>query len=159
MKRNHWDPEVCSEYLANRLKEGRKEMGYTQSEMAEEMQCSLKSYRKWEKMEGLPCLNYAVHLSCILKHDLAYLVGLRDEKNYDISYIGQETGLSENAIKKISSHMGLEALPESLEQIARLRLEYPEESLTELGNKLCPPISKSGVSVRLKKLTQIAESL
>ncbi|MBQ4087808.1 MAG: DNA-binding protein WhiA [Clostridia bacterium] len=63
------------------------------------------------------------------------------------------------AIKKISSHMGLEALPESLEQIARLRLEYPEESLTELGNKLCPPISKSGVSVRLKKLTQIAESL
>ena len=63
------------------------------------------------------------------------------------------------AIKKISNKMGLEALPESLEQIARLRLEYPEESLTELGNMLCPPISKSGVSVRLKKLTQIAESL
>lgn len=63
------------------------------------------------------------------------------------------------AIEKIKKKQGLEALPESLEQIARLRVEYPEASLTELGNLLCPPISKSGVSVRLKKIIQIAESL
>lgn len=63
------------------------------------------------------------------------------------------------AIEKISKKMGLGALPESLEQIARLRLEHPEASLTELGNMLMPPISKSGVSMRLKKIMQIADAL
>ncbi len=64
-----------------------------------------------------------------------------------------------HAIKKIQAKQGLNALPESLEEIARLRLDNPEMTLTELGNMLCPPISKSGVNHRLKKLIRLADSL
>ncbi len=64
-----------------------------------------------------------------------------------------------HAIKKIQAKQGLDALPESLEEIARLRLDNPEMTLTELGNMLCPPISKSGVNHRLKKLIRLADSL
>ncbi len=63
------------------------------------------------------------------------------------------------AIKKIQKKQGLSALPENLESIARLRLENPEATLTELGAWLTPPISKSGVNHRLKKIIQIAQSL
>ncbi len=64
-----------------------------------------------------------------------------------------------NAINIIKNKIGLEAIPESLEQVARLRLEYPEANLTELGNMLVPPISKSGVNHRLKKIMKMAEEL
>lgn len=64
-----------------------------------------------------------------------------------------------NAINVIKSKIGLEAIPESLEQVARLRIEYPEANLTELGNMLVPPISKSGVNHRLKKIMKMAEEL
>ncbi len=63
------------------------------------------------------------------------------------------------AIKKIQKKQGLSSLPENLETIARLRLENPEATLTELGEWLKPPISKSGVNHRLKKIIQIADSL
>lgn len=49
------------------------------------------------------------------------------------------------------------ALPEPLAEIARLRLEYPEESLSALGQKCNPPISKAGVAHRLKKICVLAE--
>lgn len=48
------------------------------------------------------------------------------------------------------------ALPEALAEIARLRLEYPEESLSSLGQKCNPPISKAGVAHRLKKICGLA---
>lgn len=63
------------------------------------------------------------------------------------------------AIGKIKAKQGLESLPEPLKQIAGLRLENPEANLTELGQMLLPPISKSGVNHRLKKIIQMAENL
>ncbi len=63
------------------------------------------------------------------------------------------------AINKIKAKMGLEALPEPLEEMARLRLTNPEANLTELGEMLNPPISKSGVNHRLKRIIKLAESL
>lgn len=50
-------------------------------------------------------------------------------------------------------------LPENLEEIANLRLENPDTSLTALGKMLKVPIGKSGVNHRLKKLQEIAEEL
>jgi len=50
-------------------------------------------------------------------------------------------------------------LPEPLRQIANLRILNPEANLTELGNMLNPPISKSGVNHRLKKIIHMAEEL
>lgn len=62
-------------------------------------------------------------------------------------------------IKFISSKVGLENLPEGLAETARKRLEYPEAALKELGELMDPPLGKSGVNHRLKKLSELAENL
>ena len=62
-------------------------------------------------------------------------------------------------ISLIYEKKGAEYLPASLRQLADERLKNPEISLTELGAKLTPPIGKSGVSHRLKKISKIAEEL
>jgi DNA-binding protein WhiA len=59
----------------------------------------------------------------------------------------------------IRDKVGLATLAEGLEEIALLRIEYPEASLKELGEMLSPPVGKSGVNHRLKKLCEIAEGL
>lgn len=62
-------------------------------------------------------------------------------------------------IRRIEASMGLDALPVQLRQVARVRLEHPESSLTELGAFLDPPVGKSGVNHRLRKLSEIADSI
>ncbi len=62
-------------------------------------------------------------------------------------------------IKYIRDTIGLSELPEGLEEIAKLRLEYPNASLKELGELLSTPLGKSGVNHRLRKLSEIAEQL
>lgn len=69
------------------------------------------------------------------------------------------------AVKQISDIMyirdtvGLEVLPDSLADMAELRLENPEASLKELGEGLVPPVGKSGVNHRLRKISEYAEKL
>lgn len=58
----------------------------------------------------------------------------------------------------IRDTMGFETLPENLREIAELRLEYPEAPLKELGTYLNPPVGKSGVNHRLRKISTIAET-
>lgn len=62
-------------------------------------------------------------------------------------------------IRFIEENAGLSSLPENLEEIARLRLEHSEASLKELGTMLSPPVGKSGVNHRLRKLSEIAEKM
>ena len=62
-------------------------------------------------------------------------------------------------IRFIQEKIGFSALPEGLEQIAKLRLEFPEATLAELGAMLSPAVGKSGVNHRLRKLKSIAEEL
>lgn len=50
-------------------------------------------------------------------------------------------------------------LPEELLQVAKLRLENPEMSLRELCESVEPPLSRSGVNHRLKKIGEIAKGL
>ena len=50
-------------------------------------------------------------------------------------------------------------LSQNLREIAEIRLEYPDVSLKELGELLNPPVGKSGVNHRLRKLGEIAEKL
>ena len=59
----------------------------------------------------------------------------------------------------IRDTIGFDNLTEGLEEIAELRISYPESSLKELGAMLNPPIGKSGVNHRLKKLCSIADGL
>lgn len=63
------------------------------------------------------------------------------------------------AIKKLKDRNIFEKLPESLKEIANLRLENPDISLGELGKLLKTPIGKSGVNHRLKKLEEVAEDI
>jgi len=62
-------------------------------------------------------------------------------------------------IRLLQEKYGLENLPKGLQQIARIRLEEPEASLKELGEMLEPPIGKSGVNHRLRKLSEMADKL
>ena len=55
--------------------------------------------------------------------------------------------------------IGFEKLSEGLEEIALARLLHPEASLKELGELLSPPVGKSGVNHRLRKLSELAEKV
>ena len=59
----------------------------------------------------------------------------------------------------VEKRRGLSSLPKELSQIASLRLEYPEASLEELGKMCEPPVGKSGVNHRLRRIGQIAKEL
>ena len=60
------------------------------------------------------------------------------------------------AIEKLKKNKMYEKLSDNLKEIAILRLEYPDLSLSELGKKAKPPIGKSGVNYRLKKIMELA---
>lgn len=62
-------------------------------------------------------------------------------------------------IMLIEETIGLMELPQGLQDVARLRLEYQEASLQELGDYLEPPVGKSGVNHRLRKISEIAEKI
>lgn len=62
-------------------------------------------------------------------------------------------------IRLIEQKKGFGSLNDGLRQVAELRLQEPDISLKELGELLQPPVSKSGVNHRLRKLSEIAESL
>ena len=59
----------------------------------------------------------------------------------------------------LQKHYGMEKLPENLREMAEIRLEYPESSLQELGKFLNPPVGKSGVNHRLRKLSELADKI
>ena len=60
------------------------------------------------------------------------------------------------SIRTVAQKIGLHNLPESLRQAAELRVKYPEATLQELGEFFTPPLSKSGVKHRLRKIEKLA---
>ena len=62
-----------------------------------------------------------------------------------------------DAIRRISLKQGLFTLPPALREIARLRLDNPEMSLKELGELMDPPVGKSGVNHRMRRLREILD--
>lgn len=63
-------------------------------------------------------------------------------------------------IEFIQDRVGLQALPEKLQEIAELRLEHPEVSLKELGEMIpSGAISKSGINHRIRKINEFADHL
>lgn len=62
-------------------------------------------------------------------------------------------------IRLIDEHMGLSRLPPSLKELAYVRLTYPDASLRDLGRHFDPPLSKSAVNHRMRRLSRIAEDL
>ena len=59
----------------------------------------------------------------------------------------------------IQNKKGFESLPDNLKEIALLRLEYPDMPMKELGTYLDPPVGKSGVNHRFRRISKIAEAM
>ena len=82
--------------------------------------------------------------------------------NCDNSNINRAVSAAEAQIldiRYIDDQLGLEKLPKGLRLMAFARANNPEMPLAELGEQMDPPLSKSGVSARLRKLSQIADKL
>ena len=62
-------------------------------------------------------------------------------------------------IRYIQTTIGLDGLPDNLREMALVRLELPDATLKELGEALNPPVGKSGVNHRLRKLGILADDL
>lgn len=103
---------------------------------------------------------------------LMYLENLRVEKevrnsvnrkvNCEAANITKTVHAASRQIEDIlylQQHYGMENLPESLREMAEIRLEYPESPLQELGRYLNPPVGKSGVNHRLRKLSELADKI
>ena len=63
------------------------------------------------------------------------------------------------AIERVLAAKGRESLPPALRETAALRLAHPEMSLEELGRLCDPPVGKSGINHRLRKLEIMAREL
>lgn len=63
------------------------------------------------------------------------------------------------AIEKLHNKGKLDLLPEKIQQTARLRMLYPELSLTQLAEKCDPPVTKSCMNHRMRKLLEEAKKL
>ena len=64
-----------------------------------------------------------------------------------------------DAIEYISQTVGLETLSDNLYELCMLRLANPEETLENLAKLMNPPLTKSGVNHRLRKIVKLAEDL
>jgi len=64
-----------------------------------------------------------------------------------------------DAIQFIANENGLTGLSKPLQEVAKLRLLHETASLTEIGQMLIPPVGKSGINHRLRKICEIAEDM
>lgn len=62
-----------------------------------------------------------------------------------------------DAIHRYASRFGLDTLPEALRDTAYLRIANPEASLSDLSQLSSPPVSKSCLSYRLKKIEELSD--
>ena len=62
-----------------------------------------------------------------------------------------------NAIEKLMRKGVYDSLPDQLKSVAELRLEHSDMTLSDMGKLLVPPISKSGVNHRLRKIVELAD--
>ena len=63
------------------------------------------------------------------------------------------------AVQHIDENGGLAQLPPELEEVARIRLEHPEYSLRELGEACDPPLTRSGINHRLRRIVEFAATV
>ncbi len=77
----------------------------------------------------------------------------------NLTKVARAALLQVSDIELIGETVGLESLPESLQEIARLRLEHKEATLAELGKMSRDSLGKSGVNHRMRKISEIARKV
>jgi len=133
----------------------------------------ISTRKKWyvvylkESEQIVKCLNLMGAHAALLEFENARVV--KDMRNRVNRLVNCETAnlnktvnaslrQTEN-IRIIARTLGMEKLSPSLREVAELRLSYPDASLKELGEMATPPLGRSGVNHRLRKLDKIAEKL
>lgn len=79
--------------------------------------------------------------------------------NFDLANIDKALSASEKQIsdiEKLDREIGIDNLPFALAETCRMRLAYPDAGLAELGSKFTPPIGKSCINHRMRKLAAMA---
>ena len=82
--------------------------------------------------------------------------------NCDYANLQKQTNAGARQLELIEALLGSDtfaSLPPGLQEIARARAQAPGLSLTELGQRMDPPLSKSGVNNRMRRLMQIAREI
>lgn len=80
-----------------------------------------------------------------------------DSANFEKTVNAAQKQLAD--IRLIDKVRGIHTLPPKLREVALLRLDNPEMSLTDLAEMMDPPLKKSGINHRLIKLTEMANKL
>lgn len=99
-------------------------------------------------------------MSAKLEKDLRNSVNRRlncDSANLDKAVLAAQEQLE--AIRKLEAAELLEKLPKKLQETAALRRKRPELTLAELAAEFDPPVTKSCLNHRLRKLMEMAESI
>jgi DNA-binding protein WhiA len=106
------------------------------------------------------------HKALLAFENVRILKGVRNEVNRQVNCDSNNLEKTIEAaarqismIEWIDRKLGLAQLPPAIEAVARLRLQFPDASLSELGGMLDPPLGKSGVSARMRRLEALAEEL
>ena len=63
------------------------------------------------------------------------------------------------AIRKVLDVYGIDELPQALQEFIRLRVANPEATLKELGEAADPPLSKSAINHRARRIEQMAQEI
>lgn len=95
--------EVKFPKQAEHMKQQREKHGFKQFEVCLKINKDYKTYRKWEKGRERPDGDTLANLSSLYGVSTDYLLGLIEEKDHDIKFIHDETGLSESAIEHLQN--------------------------------------------------------
>ncbi|MCC8100627.1 MAG: DNA-binding protein WhiA [Clostridiales bacterium] len=86
--------------------------------------------------------------------------GVNRQYNCDVANVEKAVAAAQEqiaAIRRLEERGILPHLSDKLRETARLRVEHPELSLSELAALCVPPVSKSCLNHRLRKLTELAQ--
>ena len=106
------------------------------------------------------------HVALMKLENLRILKEMRNSINRQVNCEAANITKTVNAatrqiedIELIKEQYGFQKLPEPLRQMAEVRLEHPDAPLKELGEYPDPPVGKSGVNHRLRKLSELADRI
>ena len=106
------------------------------------------------------------HIALLELENLRIIKEMRNTVNRRVNCETANINKTVNAAAKqvedimyIEKECGLVNLPDTLYEMARVRLENPDATLKELGEMLIPPVGKSGVNHRLRKISEYADKL
>ncbi len=173
---------LTSGSMSNPKKSYHLEIVVNDSEKAEQLKCMIQSFSIDAKIvtrkksyvvyikEGsqiVDLLNVMeAHIALMDLENVRILKEMRNQVNRQVNCETANINKTVIAASKqiddilfIRDNIGFGDLAEGLEDIARLRIRYPDASLKELGAMLTPTIGKSGVNHRLRKLSMIAEHI